>query len=277
MNDRAWFKDIDVEDVDVAARRISTGSTSTPRDWPTQAIEAGVVSSASDYHGRLREGALIAFEQELEALSGLADRELIQLVRTYDAAVQTVNELRQRISEAITETSTEEFSDTDIDALSEALAADGAPMADALSGLLETLESMQDELDRLEGTVTRQARAVAPNLSQLAGPLLAARLIAVAGSLEEIARMPSSTLQLLGAEGALFAHLRGEATSPKHGLIFMHPAVRSAPPSERGAIARTLAGKLSIAARIDHYRGELEPSLEADLATRLATIREGEE
>lgn len=275
MNDRAWFEGVDTHDIDDVAARISEGSASAPADWPTLAIDSGVVESAGDYHAFLREAAMVAFEGDLESLSGMADQELIQLVRTYDATQQAENELSQRLAEAITETTAEEVTATDIASIREALAGDTTAFTEALSGLLDALESMHSELEQLESTITQQATSVAPNLSQLAGPVLAARLIALAGGIEDIARMPSSTLQLLGAESALFAHLRGEATSPKHGLIFTHPAIRSAPPGKRGAMARTMAGKLSIAARIDHYRGELEPSLETELSDRLESIRDG--
>ncbi len=275
MTDRSWFDGIDPTDGDAAAHRITHGEAQSPRNWPVEAIEAGVVTDESEYHDLLRACTLQAFEAELDTLSGAADRTLIQLVRTYDATGQADHELRQRVAEAITEGSATEVSETEIPVLREALEDEGTPLASELDRLLETLESLQDDLDAMEATLLKQSMSVAPNLSHLAGPMLAARLISVAGSLEELAKLPSSTLQVLGAEGALFAHLRGEATSPKHGLIFTHPAVRSAPTADRGSIARTLAGKLTIAARIDHYRGELEPSLEEDLAQRLATIREG--
>ncbi len=58
---------------------------------------------------------------------------------------------------------------------------------------------------------------------------------------------------MLGAEDALFAHLKGRATSPKHGVIFTHEYVRGTRPEDRGSAARALAGKLAIAARVDHY------------------------
>jgi len=78
---------------------------------------------------------------------------------------------------------------------------------------------------------------------------------------------------VLGAEDALFAHLRGHGTSPKHGVIFTHEYVRGTIPDERGSAARALAGKLSIAARIDHYSGEYNPELEAELDRRIERIR----
>jgi nucleolar protein 56 len=98
-------------------------------------------------------------------------------------------------------------------------------------------------------------------------------LIALAGGLESLARKPAGTVQVLGAEDALFAHLAGRAPSPKHGAIYVHEAVRNTRPEDRGSAARALSGKLAIAARIDHYSGEYRESVHADLADRMATIR----
>jgi len=105
----------------------------------------------------------------------------------------------------------------------------------------------------LEDYVTDLMGETAPNITSLVGPLVGARLVSLAGSLKELARKPSSTLQLLGAEKALFRSLKTGADPPKHGVIFQVPEIHSAPYWQRGKIARALAGKLSIAARIDAY------------------------
>jgi nucleolar protein 56 len=78
---------------------------------------------------------------------------------------------------------------------------------------------------------------------------------------------------VLGAEEALFAHLRGRAPSPKHGVIYTHEAVRGTHPDDRGSAARALAGKLTIAARVDHYSGDRKPELDEQLRDRIETIR----
>ncbi len=275
MTDRAWYEGIDIEDVEAASVQIRQGSATHPHDWEARAIEQGIVTDAASYHDRLRDASLAAFEADLEALTGTADRALVQLVRTLDATTAAILELRQHIAEAITEASTQEVRAGDLDTLTEELESAGGVLATGLAGLLDGLNDLDREREQLRSTVEQQAMTVAPNLTQLAGPLLAARLIAAAGSLEDLAKLPSSTMQVLGAEGALFAHLRGEAPAPKHGLIFTHPSVRSAPGVDRGRVARALAGKLTIATRIDHYRGELEPTLEAELADRLTEMSGG--
>lgn len=105
--------------------------------------------------------------------------------------------------------------------------------------------------EEMEKAVEREATERFGNLSLVAGPLLAARLVAKAGGLERLARLPSSTVQVIGAERSFFDHLREGGPPPKYGLIFMHPAVLGAPTAMKGRVARTLAGRLSIAARRD--------------------------
>jgi nucleolar protein 56 len=78
---------------------------------------------------------------------------------------------------------------------------------------------------------------------------------------------------VLGAEDALFAHLQGHAPSPKHGIIYTHEYVRGTRPEERGSAARALAGKLTIAARVDHYSGDRRPELQTALDDRIERIR----
>ncbi len=93
-----------------------------------------------------------------------------------------------------------------------------------------------------------------PNLYQIATPLIAARLIAKAGSLQRLALLPASTVQLLGAEKALFRHLRTGAAAPKYGVLLHHPLVTKVPPKHKGKMARMLANKISIAAKVDYYQ-----------------------
>jgi nucleolar protein 56 len=151
------------------------------------------------------------------------------------------------------------------------------PPEERVVALAQRVVDLDDEATDLRSFVERSAPAVAPNLAAIAGPVLAARLIAIAGGLESLAKLPSGTVQVLGAEDALFAHLRGQAPSPKHGVIYTHEYVHGTVPDHRGSAARALAGKLSIAARIDHYAGDRRPELDDELADRIARIRAREE
>lgn len=115
---------------------------------------------------------------------------------------------------------------------------------------------------------------VAPNIGALAGPMIGARLISLAGSLKELARKPSSTIQVFGAEKALFRSLKTGADPPKHGIIYRVPEVTNAPFWQRGKIARSLAGKLSIAARIDAYSDrDAGSNLREQFISRVEEIR----
>ncbi len=96
-------------------------------------------------------------------------------------------------------------------------------------------------------------RRAAPNLSAVIHPMVGARLIAIAGSLERLASLPASSIQILGAHKAIFMHLTKGAKPPKHGVIFQAKEVRGAPKSLRGKISRLLATKIAIAARVDVY------------------------
>ena len=115
---------------------------------------------------------------------------------------------------------------------------------------------MYDDRERTESYISELAEEVAPNMCALLGSSLAARLISSAGGLDRLASLPSSTLQLLGAEKAMFRHLRSGKKGPKHGMIFQHPDIHRAPYWQRGNISRALAGKALIAAKVDNHNGE---------------------
>lgn len=116
---------------------------------------------------------------------------------------------------------------------------------------------------------------VAPNVKELLTASVGARIIAKAGSLARLATLPASTIQVLGAEKALFRALKTGARPPKHGILFQHPLIHSAPKWQRGKIARAIASKVAIAARIDYYRHEgKDSSIQDRLNARLMEIRE---
>lgn len=127
----------------------------------------------------------------------------------------------------------------------------------------------------LESYVDAVMEEVAPNTKAIGGSMLGARLIALAGGLINLAKLPASTMQVLGAEKALFRSLKTKARPPKHGIIFQHPLIHDAKRWQRGKIARALAGKLTIAARVDAFSGKYAGNeLKADLEKRIEEIRE---
>merc|ERR1712028_57348 len=97
---------------------------------------------------------------------------------------------------------------------------------------------------------------VAPNLCMLIGEMIGARLIAHAGSLTNLAKYPASTVQILGAEKALFRALKTKGNTPKYGLIFHSSFISRAKTKDKGRISRYLANKASIASRIDSFGDE---------------------
>ena len=137
----------------------------------------------------------------------------------------------------------------------------------------ELYRAVTDARRALQEAVNASSPLRTPNLTALLGPELSARLVAQAGGLDRLARLPSSTVQVLGAERAFFEHLRGHAPPPRHGLLFLHPAIQGAPRSERGKLARALAGKVSIAARLDHGGAPVNPTLASAFEARRIQVR----
>ena len=120
----------------------------------------------------------------------------------------------------------------------------------------ESTATFRGKLDRLENATRELAESHLPSLSIMLGPLLAARLCVEAHGRMRLARLPAGTVQVLGAEKAFFNHLKTGAAPPKHGHIFMHPWISRSPRWVRGKIARTIAAKASIAAKVDAFEGE---------------------
>ena len=129
--------------------------------------------------------------------------------------------------------------------------------------------------ESLEAYLDKAMEEVAPNTKALVGSLLGARLIAIAGGLTNLAKRPASTIQVLGAEKALFRSLKTGTRPPKHGIIFQHTYLHEAKKWQRGKIARALAGKIAIAARTDAFGGRyIGEELKADLEKRIEEIHE---
>jgi nucleolar protein 56 len=155
----------------------------------------------------------------------------------------------------------------------------GADMAEQdleeIQALSKNVLEMYELRKNMENYVNNTMEEVAPNTKAVAGALLGARLIAIAGSLQNLAMKPASTIQVLGAEKALFRSLKTGARPPKHGLIFQHALLHDAKRWQRGKIARVLAGKVAIAARSDAFGGKyVGDKLKADVDKRLEEIRE---
>ncbi|QCS42594.1 NOP5/NOP56 family protein [Natrinema versiforme] len=272
-NTDGWFAAGDRDDPDATITAVREGSADEPRDWPALALEAGFASDEDEYYDALREATTAATRAAVTERERADDRQLVHAVRAMDDCDRTANELAERLAEWAGTVDPEAGTGVDYARALASGDSDDGLEEPAIRSLAERVADLADEADDLREFVQRQTPAVAPNLATLAEPVLAARLISLAGGLEELAKKPSGTIQVLGAEDALFAHLRGHAPSPKHGIIYTHDAVRGTHPENRGSAARAVAGKLAIAARVDHYSGESKPELEAELAERIETIQ----
>jgi len=134
------------------------------------------------------------------------------------------------------------------------------------------LKELNDSKKEIEKYISQSMDEIAPNFSSLIDKILAARLLALAGSLEKLAKMPASTIQLLGAEKALFRHLKNQGKSPKYGILFNASQIQNAPTEKQGKVARILAAKLMLAARIDFYSKRFDPTLKKQLDEELKKI-----
>ncbi len=122
-----------------------------------------------------------------------------------------------------------------------------------LARFTDSIIILRNKQERYIDEVTKK---ICPNMAAVAGPIIAAKLISSAGSLSRLAELPASTIQLLGAEKALFRHLRNKMNRPpRHGLIVQHPLISSAAQRDHGKVARALADKISIAVKVDYFKG----------------------
>ena len=127
-----------------------------------------------------------------------------------------------------------------------------------ISNLKDTYLHLQILIENLSEYIDEEALKVFPEMVKLLDAQLTVRLVSFAGSLAKLARLPSSTIQLLGAEKALFRHMSDGSLPPKHGILYQHPSVKRAHNRKKGKVTRSLASKVAIAAKIDFYRGKNE-------------------
>ncbi|CAK9011512.1 Nucleolar protein 58 [Durusdinium trenchii] len=159
----------------------------------------------------------------------------------------------------------------------------GTEITDEDLGNIKTLSERVIELTEYRASLSEYLKlrmtAIAPNLTFMVGELVGARLISQAGSLMSLAKHPSSTVQILGAEKALFRALKTKKQTPKYGLIYHASLVGQSAPALKGKISRVLAAKLSLCCRVDALGDQVEPTLGEEfkeyVERRLATLEEG--
>jgi len=265
-----WFGDIRdgrclpfAGDTNAFIHRISSIPDSTepftPLDW-RQAVDCGVCTDRADYLSRLQVICIAAAERSVREYYGGKDAELLQMVRMLDEIDTVINLLSERAADwyMVRHPSfSRKYRRVPAHILIRTMREKSRGALGKVAGEIEQLGEMRNTLAK---EVSAQANAVMPNTSALIGGLVAARLMATAGGLRPLSRLPASAIQVLGAKTALFAHLRTHTPAPKHGIIFQHRRVHNAPRDIRGRVARVLAGKLAIAARLDYFRGAAVPA-----------------
>jgi nucleolar protein 56 len=273
-------------------------------------VKANLAPSEQDAIQIIRREALKTAEQVVREESSRPDLQLVQAIQALDEIDKFLNNTLSRVSEwyglhfpelrdlvqdelqvckiILDNGKRENLSKEDLEqrglspkkAEAIVLAAEGSKGGSLSDTDLERIRKiakialdLSSERERLAGYVESAMTIIAPNVRAVAGATIGARLIAKAGGLDRLARLPASTIQILGAEKALFRALKTGSRPPKHGILFQHQEVHTAPKWQRGKIARTIANKVAIAARIDYYRGTEESSLTGLLEERLKQIK----
>ena len=295
----------------IDARMMSESDINTIQDTkPRILVDGGFTSNEHDSRGKLREFALELSSSRVAKISETPDLHIIQAINSLDETDRIANSLFGRLREwyglhfpelenlvdgitgycKIVLVGRREklntnvfigagFSESKADMLNlVAKTSRGGDMSDGNLGHIQTMAGQVLELYKtrrdLEEHVEEQMRQAAPNLSAIMGTGVGARLMARAGSLQRLATMAASTIQVLGAEKALFRSITTGSQPPKHGLIFQHSMVHRAPRWQRGKIARAVASKAAIAVRMDMHEPVLNETLLEKLNVRVEEIGE---
>lgn len=281
------------------------------KNLETRALETGFVSNAEEFSKLTREISIELSKLRVKKAGEKRDQMVAQAILSIDDLDRTINLFMNRIREwygfhfpelsrivekhetyaklVLSLGSRRDFTEANLETTDlpttkitqisgAAQKSMGADFADNDIATIQHLckQCIQLSLLRqsLEGYSNSVVEEVAPNIQALVGSLLASRLITSAGGLMNLAKMPASTIQVLGAEKALFRALKTGAKPPKHGVIFQDALIHASKKWQRGKMSRALAGKLAIAARADafskRYIGEF---LKAALLKRADEIR----
>lgn len=277
----AWSKDLKVKGVDTVQVKENPGQEALNRDFRKLALDLKFVKSQSELNQLLTQVQVAKTKTKLKEVS--RDKLLMRVVGLLDGLDKDLNLLSELLrewyglyfpeaekmvksnemfSQIVSQGKREDIKDPEIAGLAPASAGMAFTENDleAVSGFAKSLESLFKSREAVTGYLEKAAREAVPNLSAIAGPVLACRLLAQAGGLEKMAKLPASTVQLLGAEKALFRHMREKSRAPKYGILFAHPYIQKAPKEKKGKVARLIAAKLTLAARVDFFskddRGE---------------------
>jgi nucleolar protein 56 len=236
----------------ICTLRESNGLCHLP-DWQ-EAVHHGIVCDRAGYLSLLRDVSIGIAVRDLEDNCDEDELALIHLVRILDETDRSLSRLSERIEDYYIALHPAELAgyERNIRLLIDTIAKNSHH---PLNHLSKNMQRLHDSRVNLSQNVKLYADKAIPNMSALCGPLVAARLLAQAGSKQRLAHMPASSLQVFGAGPSLFAHLTAGSNPPKHGIIYQYKGVHHAKRRVRGRVSRVLACQLGIAARIDLYRG----------------------
>jgi len=275
---------------------------------PQIIVDSGFAENLPDVLNKLREFAMGLSSSKVTKVSESPDLHIIQAINSLDEIDKIANALSSRLREwyglhfpelenvidsingyaqivlagkrgSLTKKIFEDagFPESKVEMLS--LVASKSRGGDISEKNLNIVQSMAKQMldlhelrKNLEEHVESEMNIVAPNISAILGTAVGARILGRAGNLTKLASMPASTVQVIGAEKALFRALKTGSQPPKHGLLFQHTLVHAAPRWQRGKIARAIAAKAVIAARVDVYGEGLNETLLEKLDIRVKEI-----
>ncbi len=254
-----------------------------------------IQASTFGFREQLLKDALVMLAELKSKEETGADRHLMEAIATYDAAEEQLNQLDLRLhswyglhypelgdflrgmdySRAVSTLGDRKSIQSEHGLQGMSIGVDFIQEEkESLMTLAAGILYLSDLAEKTGDFIDRRSMEEFPNLSKVLGPKLACRIVKTAGGLERLSSFPAGTVQLIGAEKALFRHLRKGKRPPKHGLIFQHPLVHSLPREQRGRISRFLAAKAVIAARIDRFHGnDIGDRLKAEVEKRASELR----
>ena len=193
----------------------------------------------------LRKSSIIQAKKAIQN-SLTPDKNLIQAIESLNEAHSNFNLASERFT-----TWYSQITGNSRKKLEEILEIENLPSQ--MLSLKNHINNTQEFILEISSYLDSESPKIFPNLVNILGTQLSVRIVSLAGDLSKLARMPASTIQLLGAEKALFRHIADGSPPPKHGVLYQHPAIRRAAGKDKGRASRKLAAKVAIASKIDYF------------------------
>jgi nucleolar protein 56 len=309
LNDDALLKTLKKEGLDVQMMS-EKQSDEIQSNKPQILVDAGFAKNVGDAMSKLRDFALALSASKVTEVSQSPDLHVIQAINALDELDVMINGLSSRLREwyglhfpeldniidsingyaqiviagnraSLTDKVYQDagFPDSKVQMLSviqqKSKGGDISPENLAIvQSIAKQILDMTKTRNAIEAHIEAQMKSIAPNVAAILGTAVGARILAKAGNIKKLATLPASTIQVLGAEKALFRALKTGTQPPKHGILFQHPIVHAAPRWQRGKMARAIASKAAIAARVDVYGAGLNQTLLEKLNVRVTEIGE---